>query len=162
VLNGSLFTVLLNGLWQTFAIRTVVLHPDNLPQTLILEWFAIAGAVVAWRRGDRTTALYIGILLLTAWGLETLFSLRGFKRAYHAYTDPLVVLAAALVLTGFPALLERARSRRWIFGALALYLALAHVWPVVAERRREDPTEHCNWIPIYMERVEGFPFCKQP
>ncbi|WP_207455662.1 glycosyltransferase family 39 protein [Azospirillum sp. SYSU D00513] len=159
VLNESLLMVLLNGLWRTFAIRTIVLHPDNIPQTLILEWFAIAAAAVAWRRGDRATALRVGLLLLTAWGLETLFALRGFKRAYHVYTDPLVVLAAALALARFPALLEAARNRRQVYGVLALYLALAHVWPVIAERRRPDPAAHCDWIPIYMTRIQGFPFC---
>lgn len=161
VLSGSLLGLLLEGLWRTFAIRTVVLHPDRIPQTILIEWFAIAGAVVAWRRGDRLLPLRVGLLLAAAWGLETLFSLRGFQRAYAIYTDPLAVLAAALVLARFRGILDGARSRRWLYGGLALYMALAHVWPVVFELRRGDPRPHCEWIPIYMKRVEGFPFCQR-
>lgn len=161
VLSGSLAGLLLEGLWRTFAIRTVVLHPDRIPQTLLVEWFAIAGAVVAWRRGDRLLPLRVALLLGAAWGLETLFSLRGFQRAYAIYTDPLAVLAAALVLVRFRGILEGVRSRRWLYGGMALYVALAHVWPVVFELRRGDPRPHCEWIPIYMKNVEGFPFCQR-
>lgn len=159
VLSGSLMTLLLEGAWRTFAIRTVVLHPDNIPQTLLLEWFAIAAGVVAWRRGERAVPLRIALLLAVAWSLETLFALRGFQRAYAVYTDPLVVLAAAAALARFPGLMTEPRRRRWLAGALALYVALAHVWPVVAERRRVDPAQHCGWIPTYMPRVAPFPFC---
>lgn len=156
VLSGSLLELVAAGLWRTVAIRTVVLHPDNLPQTLLLEWFAIAAAAVAWRRGDRLVPLRIGLLLAAAWGLETLFALRGFQRAYAVYTDPLVVLAFAVAVQRFPAV----AGRRAFLAAAALYLALAHIWPVVAERRRVDVASHCQWIPVYMPRVEPFPFCR--
>lgn len=160
ILSDSLFMLLAKGVWRTLAIRTVVLHPDNIPQTIVVEWFALAGAFVLWRRGERLAAFQAVFLLLVAWGLEALFSLRGFQRAYAAYTDPLAALSAAWVLVRFPGLLERPRPRRWVYGTVALVVVVAHVWPVIEARRLPDPSGHCYWIPSYMKRVEPFPFCK--
>ncbi|MBP2294526.1 glycosyltransferase family 39 protein [Azospirillum rugosum] len=160
VLSESLFLLLAKGLWRTLAIRTIVLHPDNVPQTVVVEWFVIGGAIALWRRGERLAAVQAGFLLLVAWGLETLFSLRGFQRAYAAYTDPLVALAAAWVLVRFPGLLERAKTRRWIYGTVALVVLVAHVWPVIEGRRLPSPAGQCYWIPTYMKHVETFPFCR--
>ncbi|WP_448208099.1 hypothetical protein [Azospirillum sp. sgz302134] len=162
ILSDSLFLLLAKGLWRTLAIRTIVLHPDNVPQTVVVEWFVIAGAVVLWRRGERLAAAQAGLLLLVAWGLETLFSLRGFQRAYAAYTDPLVALAAAWVLVRLPNLMEQDKPRRWIYGMVALVVVVAHVWPVVEGRRLPNPAGQCYWIPTYMKHVEPFPFCKGP
>ena len=162
VLSDGLFTLLAKGVWRTLAIRTIVFHPDNIPQTVVVEWFVIAGAVILWRRGDRPAALHAALLLLVAWGLESLFALRGFQRAYAAYTDPLVALAAAWVLMHMPGLLDRAKTRRWIYGMVALVVVAAHAWPVIETRRLPNPATHCDWIPIYMPKVEPFPFCKAP
>lgn len=159
VLGDGLFALLVQGVGRTLAIRTIVLHPDNIPQTVVVEWFALAGAVLLWRRGERMAAVQAGVLLLTAWGLESLFSLRGFQRAYAAYTDPLVALAAAWVLARMPGLLDRARSRRWIVGTVALIVIAAHAWPLVEARRLPDPAGACYWIPTYMPHAQRFPFC---
>lgn len=160
VVGEGLLTLLMSGIGRTLAIRTIILHPDNIPQTVIVEWFALGGALVLWRRGERLAALQALFLILVAWGLESLFSLRGFQRAYAAYTDPLVVLSAAWVLARLPELLESARSRRWIVGGVALVVAAAHAWPIIETRRLPNPASHCDWIPTYMPRVEPFPFCR--
>ncbi|KAA0675846.1 glycosyltransferase family 39 protein [Roseomonas genomospecies 6] len=160
VLSDGLAMLLAKGLWRTLAIRTIVLHPDNIPQTVVVEWFIIGGCVVLWRRGERAAAAQAALLLLVAWGLETLFSLRGFQRAYAAYTDPLMGLAAAWVLLRLPGLLERARTRRWILGTVALVVVVAQVWPAIEAIRLPNPAGQCGWIPTYMKRVEPFPFCR--
>jgi hypothetical protein len=161
VLGGSLLALLAEGLWRTIAIRTVVLHPDHVPQTLIFEWFAMGCAALAWRRGQRQPAIQAGLLLATAWGLETLFSLRGFQRAYAVYTDPLVVLAAALMLRHFAGpILDRPAGRRRLAGAMALYVILAHVWPVIGQWRQHDAAEACVWTRAYIQRLATFPFCQ--
>ncbi|MBP2230563.1 4-amino-4-deoxy-L-arabinose transferase-like glycosyltransferase [Azospirillum agricola] len=160
VVGEGLLTLLLSGVGRTLAIRTIVLHPDNIPQTIIVEWFALAGAVALWRRGERLAAVQALFLLLVAWGLEALFSLRGFQRAYAAYTDPLAILSAAWVLARMPGLLDRTRSRRAILGGVALVVVAAHAWPIIETRRLPNPTTHCEWIPTYMPRVGPFPFCR--
>ena len=160
VVGQGTLGLLLAGIGRTLAIRTIVLHPDNIPQTIVVEWFAIAGAVVLWRRGQRLAAAQALFLLLVAWGLEALFSLRGFQRAYAAYTDPLAILSAAWGLARMPELLDRAKPRRWILAGVALVVAAAHAWPVIETRRLPNPVTHCEWIPIYMPKVEPFPFCR--
>jgi hypothetical protein len=160
VVGEGLLTLLMSGVGRTLAIRTIILHPDNIPQTVIVEWFALGGALVLWRRGERLAALQALFLILVAWGLESLFSLRGFQRAYAAYTDPLVVLSAAWVLARLPELLDSARSRRWIVGGAALVVVAAHAWPIIETRRLPNPASHCDWIPTYLPRVEPFPFCR--
>nr|WP_247897085.1 phospholipid carrier-dependent glycosyltransferase [Azospirillum argentinense] len=160
VLSDGLVTLLAKGLWRTLAIRTIVFHPDNIPQTVVVEWFIIGGCIVLWRRGERVAAAQAALLLLVAWGLETLFSLRGFQRAYAAYTDPLMGLAAAWVLLRLPGLLERARTRRWIVGTVALVVVVAQVWPTIEAIRLPNPAGQCGWIPTYMKHVEPFPFCR--
>ena len=160
VLSDGLVTLLAKGLWRTLAIRSIVLHPDNIPQTVVVEWFIIGGCVVLWRRGERAAAAQAALLLLVAWGRETLFSLRGCQRAYAAYTDPLMGLAAAWVLLRLPGLLERARTRRWIVGTVALVVVVAQVWPAIEAIRLPNPAGQCGWIPTYMKRVEPFPFCR--
>lgn len=160
VVGEGTLALLLAGIGRTLAIRTIVLHPDNIPQTIVVEWFAIAGALVLWRRGRRLAAVQALFLLLVAWGLEALFSLRGFQRAYAAYTDPLAILSAAWVLARMPELLDRARPRRWILGGVALVVVAAHAWPLIETRRLPNPVTHCEWIPIYMPKVAPFPFCR--
>ncbi|BAI75851.1 hypothetical protein AZL_d00250 (plasmid) [Azospirillum sp. B510] len=160
VVGQGTLGLLLAGIGRTLAIRTIVLHPDNIPQTIIVEWFAIAGAVVLWRRGERLAAAQALFLLLVAWGLEALFSLRGFQRAYAAYTDPLAILSAAWVLARMPELLDRAKSRRRILGGVALVVVAAHIWPVIETRKPPSPVTHCAWIPIYMPKAPPFPFCR--
>lgn len=159
VVGQGTLGLLLAGIGRTLAIRTIVLHPDNIPQTIVVEWFALAGAVVLWRRGERLVAAQALFLLLVAWGLESLFSLRGFQRAYAAYTDPLAILSAAWVLARMPGLLERARPRRWILAGVALVVVAAHAWPVIETRKLPNPATHCEWIPVYMPKVAPFPFC---
>jgi hypothetical protein len=162
VATTSLIKLVGEGLWRTFAIRTIVLHPDNIPQTLLVEWFVIFAAAKAWRGGRRGDALRMLTPLAVAWGLEAVFSLRGFQRAYAIYTDPLTVLAGVAALRAFPHWLEVATLRRRVYAGLALLVVLAHVWPAVSERRKVDPAQHCDWLPIYLPRVEGFPFCVNP
>lgn len=159
VVGQGTLGLLLAGIGRTLAIRTIVLHPDNIPQTIVVEWFALAGAVVLWRRGERLAAVQALFLLLVAWGLESLFSLRGFQRAYAAYTDPLAILSAAWVLARMPGLLEGRKPRRWILGGVALVVVAAHAWPVIETRKLPNPATHCEWIPIYMPKVAQFPFC---
>lgn len=159
VLSGSLLGLVAEGALRTLAIRTVVLHPDNLPPTLIVEWFVIYAAIKAWRADKRREAMQAAAPLLISWGLEAVFSLRGFQRAYAIYTDPLVIVAAVAALRAFPEWLDVPRLRRRVYVGLALLAALGHVWPVVSLRRSVDPAAHCYWLPTYLPRVDAFPFC---
>jgi hypothetical protein len=159
VLSRNLFTLLLQGFGSAMAEHSFVLHPSSRP-TLMLEWLAIAGAVVLWRRGERALPSQIGLLLLITWGLDTVFTLRGLKLEYFVYTDPILIIAAALVAVRFPELQSSLRAQKIAACVLILYVVWGHLEPVKPLLSRSGPQDACQWIPLYLKSVETFPFCQ--
>jgi hypothetical protein len=159
MLTGAFALALAKGVMKTLAMHSFVFSPSARP-TLLLEWFAIAGAIVLWRRGERTLPLQVALLIAIVWGLDTVFSLRGLQTPYFAYTDPLLILAVALVLVHLPDL----RTQRWAHNAalclLVVYVVWAHLEPAkTALLRHAAPQEACVWLPAHIPRVV-FPFCR--
>ena len=157
VLSGALLATLAKGFGQALAMHSFVLSTSARP-TLLLEWFAIGGAIVLWRHGERRLPMQVGLLILAVWGLDAVFTLRGLQLAYFAYTDPLLILAAALVLARFPQLQTQRWAQNIAFGLLVLYVVWAHVEPVKAVLHRNTPQEACDWFPGHISRVK-FAFC---
>jgi hypothetical protein len=158
MLSGAFAAALAKGVVQSLALHSFVFSTSARP-TLLLEWFAIVGALVRWRRGEHRLPLQIALLIVTAWVLDAVFSLRSLQTPYFAYTDPLLILAAALVLAHLPEL----RARRWAqHGAIALLVVTvvwAHLEPVKAVLRHNRPQEACVWLPAAVTLVR-FPFCR--
>jgi hypothetical protein len=159
LVSGALFSILAKGFARALAMHSFVLSTSARP-TLLLEWFAIGGAIVLWRRGERKLPLQVGLLILVAWGLDGLFTLRGLQLAYFVYTDPLLIMAAVLVLARLPDLQNRRWAQNLALGVLVVYVVWAHVEPVKHAITRGDPEESCNWFPRLIAHVERFPFCK--
>jgi hypothetical protein len=161
VLNPTLASIVWDGILRTLAIRTIVLNPDRIPQTVVIEWAVLFGIAMAWRHRRNLLALRAGALILVAWGLESIFMLRGFQRAYSIYTEPLVLLAAAFLLHGFAAELAQPRRRRILAGVTILFLIAAQIWPVTyLLRRHPNPDLPCELTrTFYMPKIPGFPFC---
>jgi hypothetical protein len=159
VLSETLFGMLLRGFATVMAAHTFVLHTTPRP-TLLLEWLTIGGAVVLWRRGERVLPLQIALLLLVAWGLDTVFTLRGLKLEYFVYTDPLLIIAAALVAVRFADLRHSARVQKVGVCLFAVYIVWAHLEPVKPLLGHGDPAQSCGWIPTYLKAVDPFPFCR--
>lgn len=158
VLSLSLLAALAKGVGQALAMHTFVLSTSARP-TLLLEWFTIGGAIVLWRRGERKLPLQVGLLLLTVWGLDAIFTLHGLQTGYFVYTDPLLVLAAALVLGQFPELQTQRRAQNIGLALLVVYVVWAHLEPVKAALLNHDPPQkNCLWLPSQLSRVH-FPFC---
>jgi hypothetical protein len=158
VLSGALLVTLAKGLGQALAMHSFVLSSSARP-TLLLEWLAIAGAIVLWRRGEREIPLQVALLLLVVWGLDAVFTVHGLQLSYFAYTDPLLILAAALVLARFPELQTQRRAQNIALGLLVVYVVWAHVEPVKAAfLLRAQPQEKCLEL-LNISRVE-FPFCR--
>jgi hypothetical protein len=158
MLTGAFATALAKGFAKALAMHSFVLSTSARP-TLLLEWFAIAGAIVLWRRGERKLPMQVALLILVVWALDAAFTLRGLQIPYFAYTDPLLILAAALVLAHLPEL----QARRWAQNAalvlLVVYVVWAHIEPVKAVLHHNTPQEACAWLPGHVSRVE-FPFCR--
>jgi hypothetical protein len=158
MLTGAFVLALAKGVAQALAMHSFVFSTSARP-TLLVEWFAIVGAVVLWRRGDRRLPLQVGLLILVAWGLDAVFSLRSLQTPYFAYTDPLLILAAVLVLARLPDLQMRRWAQHAAIGLLVVCVVWAHLEPMNAVLRHNKPQEVCVWLPAYTSKIE-FPFCR--
>jgi hypothetical protein len=158
VLTGAFAGALAKGLLQALALHTFVFNTSARP-TLLLEWFAIVGAIVLWRRGERRLPLQVAFLIVAAWGVDAVFSLRSLQTQYFAYTDPLLILAAALVLAHLPDLQTRRWAQHAAIALLVVTVVWAHLEPVKAVLAHKNPQEACVWLPAHVTLIR-FPFCR--
>ena len=158
MLTGAFAAALAKGVLQALALHSFVFSTSARP-TLLVEWFAIIGAIVLWRRGERRLPLQVGLLIVTAWVLDAVFSLRSLQTPYFAYTDPLLVLAAVLVLARLPELQTRRWAQHAAIALLMVYVVWAHLEPVKAVLRHNTPQAACAWLPAFTTKME-FPFCR--
>ena len=159
---GSLLGVIgkaLGSIGTALAIHTFVFYPSHRP-TLIVEWLAIAAAVVLWQRGDRQRCLQIAVLLATAFALDGLFTLRQYKVFYLPFTDPLIVIAGAIAAVPFLGLLLEARVQRITMVVLALYIAWGNAQPVrIVYGESEKLGKICGVVAQFTKRI-SWPHCK--
>jgi hypothetical protein len=139
------------------ARRTFVLASSPRP-TIFLEWFVVVAAVIAIRRGELQLVLQVGVLMLADWGIDTLSMARRLKQEYFLLTDPLAIIAAALLI----AKLTDLQRHRWTYPVGAV-LIVAHVLVSQAEPVKhifstDGPEVLCG---LYgsAKRVEHFAFC---
>jgi hypothetical protein len=139
---------------------TFVLHPSTRP-AIFVQWFVIAGVVVAIRRREWRLVLPVAALMLCAWGIDTLDMGRGLKQEYFNFTDPLVIIAAALLLANLAPL----QSHRWAYCAgvalIAVHAVMSQAEPVKRLFRHDSPEVICDFY-HYAARVEKFPTCPKP
>jgi hypothetical protein len=160
LVSENMLRHLFDGFLATLARLTFVLQPSPRP-TIFIAWVAIAGTILAWRKGERRLALQALTLLAAAFAVDTISMLRGLKIEYFIYTDPLVIIALALLLVRVPELTRW----RWSY-AIGLALISAHIVisqaePVKHAFKRSGPEGACEIPSYYFKRLEPFPFCKQ-
>ena len=95
---------------SVLARYTFVLHSSPRP-TVFLTWLIVPGIVYAWRRGERLVAIQALMLLLAAIGIDALGVRRGLKSEYFIFTDPLIILAGAILLDS----LSDLRFHKWTY-----------------------------------------------
>jgi hypothetical protein len=149
---------LLEGIASVLARYTFVLHSSPRP-TVFLVWLIVPGIVIAWRRGERQTAIQAVVLLLAAIGIDALGVRRGLKSEYFVFTDPLIILAGAI-------LLDRMRSFRfhkWAYPIAAtlvgLHLVIGQAEPVKYALKRAGPEPVCEWSRYHLPLLP-LPWCK--
>jgi hypothetical protein len=103
------------------AKRTFILSPSSRP-TIFVEWFVIAATVVAVRRGEWRLVFQVAARMLTDWGVDILGMSRGLKLEYFILTDPLAIIAAALLISNLTDL----QSHRWTY-PLGVALIVANI-----------------------------------
>ncbi len=161
VANGSspvaLLLLLLEGLASVFARYTFVLHSSPRP-TVFLTWLIFPGIVYAWRQGKRQVALQSLLLMGAAIGIDAITVRRGLKIEYFIFTDPLIILAGALLLDSMRSL----RFHKWAYPIAAtligLHIAVGQAEPIKYAFKRTGPASICEWSPYYMPLMR-LPWC---
>jgi hypothetical protein len=137
-----------------------VLRPSTRP-AIFVQWFVIVATVIAIRQRKWRLVLPVAGLMLSAWAIDTLDMGRGLKQEYFNFTDPLVIIAAALLIANLPAL----RNHRWTYAAgvllIAAHAVMSQMEPVKRLIRHDQPEVICDFY-AYAARVEKFPTCPKP
>jgi hypothetical protein len=149
----------LDGLGSVLARYTFVLHSSPRP-TVFLTWLIIPGILSAWRRGEKQAALQALMLMLAAIGVDALGVRRGLKSEYFIFTDPLIILAGAILLDAMRDL----RFSKWAYPIaitlFGLHIAIGQAEPVKYAFKRTGPESICEWNPYYMPLMP-LPWCKR-
>jgi hypothetical protein len=161
--NGSSLAailLLLEGAASVLAHYTFVLHSSPRP-TVFLTWLIVPGIVYAWRRGERLAAFQALALLLAAIAIDTLGVRRGLKSEYFIFTDPLIILAGAVLLDTLVDL----RFHKWTYPIamvlFGLHIAVGQAEPIKYAFMRRGPEPVCEWNRYYMPLLP-LPWCSSP
>lgn len=156
--DASRLGFLLRSIAGVIARHVYILHPSSRP-AIFVEWFVVAATTIAIHRRKWYLVAQVAPLMLTVWCVDTLSMGRGLKQEYFTLTDPLIIVAGALLI----AQLVDLQYHRWTY-RLGFLLIVAHVVisqfePVKqAYLRRGGPEIWCYLYP-YAVRVEHYPFC---
>jgi hypothetical protein len=153
----GILLLLLNGIASVLARYSFVLHSSPRP-TVFLTWLIVPGIVYGWRRGERQAAVQALMLLLAAIGIDALGVRRGLKSEYFIFTDPLIILAGAVLLD----CLRDLRFHIWAYpvGAalFVLHIAVGQAEPIKYAFMRRGPEPICEWNRHYMPLLP-LPWC---
>jgi hypothetical protein len=139
---------------------TFILSPSPRP-TVFLAWLVLPGIVYVWRRGDKQVAVQAALLMLCAMGIETLEMRRSLKAEYLIFTDPLIIIAGAVLLDRMSDL----RFRRWAYpiGAvlIVMHVSITQMQAVKHVFLQRGPEEICEWNQSYLPLMP-VPWCDLP
>jgi hypothetical protein len=154
---GDIVRLLLEGIVSVAARYSFVLHPSPRP-TVFLVWLIVPGIAYAWLRRERQVAIQALLLLMAAIGIDALGVRRGLKSEYFIFTDPLIILAGALLLDRLADL----RFRKWASPiALVLFvlqIVIGQAEPIKYAFMRRGPESICEWNRHYMPLMP-VPWC---
>jgi hypothetical protein len=154
---SDIFWLLLDGIASVAARYSFVLHSSPRP-TVFLTWLIVPAIVYAWMRGESQVAIQALLLLMAAVGIDTLGVRRGLKSEYFIFTDPLIILAGALLLDG----LNDLRFHKWAFPVavvlFVLQVVISQAEPIKYALMRRGPEPICEWNQYYMPLMP-LPWC---
>ncbi len=128
---------------------------------VFLIWLIVPGIVYAWLQGKRQLALQAALLLGLAACVDTLGVGRGLKAEYFIFTDPLIIIAGAVLLDALP----QVASMRWAY-LIGLVLSFVHFFgsqpePFKMMSKVSGPEYICDWNQIYQSKMP-LPWCDLP
>jgi hypothetical protein len=157
---GGVLLLLLDGIGSVVARYTFVLHSSPRP-TIFLTWLIVPGIILAWRRGERQVAVQALVLMLAAIGIDALGVRRGLKSEYFIFTDPLIILAGAMLLDCSRDL----RFHKWTYRVavvlFGLHIAVGQAEPIKYAFKRGGPESICQWNWLYLPLL-ALPWCTAP
>jgi hypothetical protein len=157
---GGLVALAFSQIGPLIARYTFVLHPSPRP-TIFLIWLIVPGIICAWRRGERQVALQAVMLMLAASAIDVIDLRRGLKNEYFILTDPLIIIAGALLLD----VLTDLRTAKWAYPiGLALVIAqlgVGQAEPVKFAMQRSGPESICEFSGQIMPKLP-LPWCLSP
>jgi hypothetical protein len=153
----DIFRLLFDGIASVAARYTFILHTSPRP-TVFLTWLIVPGIVYAWRRGEKQAAIQALLLLLAAVGIDTLGVRRGLKSEYFIFTDPLIILAGALLLNALHHLRFHKRAFPIAVALFTLQVVIGQAEPIKYAFMRRGPESICEWNPYYMPLMP-LPWC---
>ncbi|MGA7070520.1 hypothetical protein [Bradyrhizobium sp.] len=154
---ADIFRLLLDGIASVAARYSFVLHTSPRP-TVFLTWLIVPGIIYAWMRGERQAAIQAFLLLAAAVGIDALGVRRGLKSEYFILTDPLIILAGALLLDR----LSDLRFHKWAYPialvVFTLQLVISQAEPIKYAFMRRGPESICEWNQYYLPLMP-LPWC---
>jgi hypothetical protein len=134
-----------------------VLHSSPRP-TVFLIWLIVPGIVYVWRRRKRQAAIQAMLLLLATTGIDALGVRRGLKSEYFIFTDPLIILAGAVLLDSLRDL--RFHKWAWPVGAALffLHIVVGQAEPIKYAFMRRGQEPICEWNRHYLPLLP-LPWC---
>ena len=154
---GGIVRLLLDGVVSVAARYSFVLHSSPRP-TVFLVWLIVPGIVYAWMRGEKQAAIQALLLLMAAIGIDALGVRRGLKSEYFIFTDPLIILAGALLLMRMPDLRLHKRAYPIALVLFTLQIVISQAEPVKYAFMRRGPESACEWNQYYMPLMP-LPWC---
>ena len=150
---------LVGSVFSALAIHTFLFYPSHRP-TLIIEWLAIAAAVVLWRRGDRLRCVQIAVLLAAGFALDGIFTLRQYKVFYLPFTDPFIIISGAIAAVPFLDRLVQRNVQYLTMVLITLYILWGHAQSVrFAYGGSDKEGKICVVVAQFTTRV-AWPYCK--
>jgi hypothetical protein len=154
---GGIVRLLLDGVASVAARYSFVLHSSPRP-TVFLTWLIVLGIGYAWIRGEKQRAVQAFLLLMVAVGIDALGVRRGLKSEYFIFTDPLIILAGALLLDQMPDLRSHKWARPIALVLFTLQIVISQAEPIKYALMRRGPESVCEWNQYYMPLMP-LPWC---
>ena len=95
---------------------------------------------------------------MAAIGIDALGVRRGLKSEYFIFTDPLIIIAGAILLD----CLSDLRFRKWAYPLAVilfiLHIAVGQAEPIKSALKRRGPESTCEWSRYYLPLLP-LPWC---
>ena len=155
---GEMLMLLLHGIGSVLARYSFVLHTSPRP-TVFLVWLIVPGIFYAWRRGENLAAIQALVLLIAAVGVDAVAVTRGLKSEYFIFTDPLIIIAGAILLDR----LSELRFFKWTYPVaillVGLHIVVGQAEPIKYAFMRRGPESICQWSGYYLPLLPP-PWCR--